>query len=300
MDWLRSVLAAFLIALPAVVQAQAPLAAPWQVATSLSDVDLAGLTPAQKTNALKLLREIDCSCGCSMKVAQCRVEDPACAYSKGIAALTVKGIREGKSADEVKKLVADSAIGRPRQPQKILEDPVNLQTAGAPSTGPASAKIVLVEFSDFECPYCSQAAAEIRNILAAYPKDIRLVYKQFPLSMHPHANMAASASLAALEQGKFWELHDKMFANFRQLSREHLLGWAQELGLDLEKFKAGLDSPKNQATVLKDLQEGETAGVSGTPSIFINGKHFNGPINLAALKPYLDEELKKAFPASRP
>ena len=86
--------------------------------------------------------------------------------------------------------------------------------------GPADARITLVEFSDFECPYCSAAVKQVDTIMAAYPKDVKLIYKQFPLSMHPHAELAAEASLAAREQGKFWEMYDVLFKNFRQLSRD--------------------------------------------------------------------------------
>ena len=123
------------------------------------------------------------------------------------------------------------------------------------------------------------------------------MYKQFPLSMHPHAGLAALASLAAQEQGKFWEMHDQMFAHYRQLSRENLAAWAQQLGMDMEKFNAALDSPKNKGAVQKDMKDGVFAGVSGTPSIYVNGKHFNGSIALAALKPILEDELK--HPVSR-
>ena len=264
----------------------------WQTATTYADVDFTGLSAAQKQSAFKMLRETGCTCGCDMKVAQCRVEDPPCAYSKGLSALIVKGFKEGKSADEVKKIVADSALGKPRAPGKILDDPIQIPTSGAPSLGPANARIVLVEFSDFECPFCAKAAEEIHGILKAYPNDVRLVYKQFPLSMHPHAGISALASLAALEQGKFWEMHDKMFANHRNLNRQNLMEWAQQLGMDKDKFAAALDNPKNKAIVQKDTQDGETAGVNGTPSVFVNGKHFNGAIQLSALKPYLDHELK--------
>lgn len=264
----------------------------WQTATTYSDVDFTGLSVAQKQSALTMMREMGCTCGCNMKVAQCRVEDPACAYSKGLSATIVKGFKEGKSAGEVQKLVSDSALGKPRAPQKILGDPIQIPTDGAPSVGPASARVVLVEFSDFECPYCAKAAEEIHGILKAYPNDVRLVYKQFPLSMHAHAGVAALASLAAQEQGKFWEMHDKMFANYRHLDRQHLIEWSAQLGMDQERFAAALDSPKNKMTVQKDTQDGDKAGVNGTPSVFVNGKHFNGPIELQALKPYLDAELK--------
>ncbi len=260
---------------------------------------MSALSAPQKEAALKMMGEMGCTCGCAMKIAQCRVEDPNCGYSKGIAAIVVKGFGEGKSAEDVAKLVAGSPLGKPRPEPKLLEDPVQIAIAGSPARGPETAPIVMVEFSDFECPYCAKATGEIKQIMAAYPNQIRLVYKQFPLSMHPHAGMAALASLAAEEQGKFWELHDLMFSHYRELSGEHILAWAQELGLDMPKFKAAMEDPKYKAEVDKDMQDGEFVGVNGTPAIFINGKHFNGPIALALLKPILDNEIKTAHPASR-
>lgn len=299
MDAIRRMSALLLFALP--ILAQAPQASPsWETATSLPGIDFSGLSAARKTAALNIMRDTGCTCGCGMKVAQCRVVDPPCTYSQGIANLILKGVREGKTPDEVVKMVENSPIGRPRAPQKVLEDPVQIGITGAPSLGKDTAPIVLVEFSDFECPYCAKAANDIHEIMAAYPNEIRLVYKQFPLSMHPHANMAALASLAAKQQGKFWEMYDKMFANYRQLSLEHVLAWAGQLGMNVDKFKADMELPANKAIVQKDIQDGEFVGVNGTPSVFINGKHFNGPVQLAAMKPYLDEELKTSRPASRP
>jgi protein-disulfide isomerase len=163
---------------------------------------------------------------------------------------------------------------------------------GSPSKGPEDARITLVEFSDFECPYCSRAVREVDALLKAYPKEIRLVYKQFPLSMHPHARLAATAALAANEQGKFWEMHDRLFANYRQLSREHILALAKDAGLDIERFTADWASPKLAAEVSKDYKDGESAGVFGTPAFFINGKLYNGPMELSAVKPLIDAELK--------
>jgi protein-disulfide isomerase len=273
--------------------------ADWQSATDLPGVDFTGLTAPQKNAALKLMRDLGCTCGCAMKVAQCRIEDPACGYSKGISTIVLKGFHDGKTTDEVQKLVASSAVGRPRQAPKVLEDPVRIATTGSPATGPTNAKVTLVEFSDFECPFCAKAAAEVRNVLNAYPNDVRLIYKQFPLPMHPHAQTAALASLAADEQGKFWDLYYKMFANYRQLSQENILKWAAELGVNVDKFKADMQSGKNQATVKKDLEDGELAGVSGTPTFFVNGKRYNGPVDLASLKPILDQEIKGSPTASR-
>ncbi len=265
----------------------------WETATALPNVDFTGLTPAQKQAALKMLRERGCTCGCGMKVAECRVKDPKCFYSHGISEMVVKGFKDGKTPDQVAKVVEASAIGRPRAEPKLLDDPVEIPTAGAPSKGPNDARITIVEFSDFECPYCAKASSEIAQLMSDYPKDVKLIYKQFPLETHPHARMAAQAALAAQEQGKFWELHDRMFANYRQLSREHVASWAQELGVDLAKFNAGMDSKVIATRIEKDLHDGEYAGVNGTPTFFINGQRYNGPPTVSALKGVLDQELKK-------
>ena len=166
----------------------------------------------------------------------------------------------------------------------------------SPSHGPESAKLTIVEFSDFQCPYCATAAPKALAVAAQYPKDVKLVFKQFPLDFHGNAYGAAEASLAANAQGKFWPLHDKMFANFRQLSRENILRWAKESGLDMKVFKADLDSGKYRQAIDREVKEGAGAGVMGTPTFFINGKRYNGPFELEALKPILDAELKSLTP----
>jgi protein-disulfide isomerase len=274
-------------------QTPAPPANSWQTSDKLGAMDLSSLSPAQKQAVLKLAREQDCSCLCGMKVAECVNRDPNCTYSKALVAIAIKGVQEGKSLVEISKLMdASHKAHRP----KLLEDPVTIPVNGSPTRGPADARITLVEFSDFECPYCSVAVGEVNTIMAAYPKDIRLIYKQFPLSMHPHASLAAAASLAANQQGKFWQMHDLLFKNSRKLSRENILALAKEIGLDMDKFTADLDSPKYKAVIDKDLADGETAGVYGTPSFFVNGKHYNGPLSLDSIKPILDAELKVAKP----
>ncbi len=266
----------------------APKEAP-KLPDAIGNVDLSGLTPVEKKAVLKLLREEDCSCQCGLKTADCIVQDPTCSYSRSLAAIAIKGVKDGKTLLEISKLMdASPKAHRP----KVLEDPVSIPVVGAPSLGPRDARITIVEFSDFECPYCALAVKQVKTLMAAYPKDIRLFYKQFPLSMHPHAQLAAEAALAAQEQGKFWEMHDMMFSNFRKLSRENLLAWAQEIGLDVDKFKAELDSGKFLAAVKKDTSEGDAAGVYGTPAFFINGKLYNGPMTMEAVKPILEAELK--------
>lgn len=273
----------------ALLSAQQP-ADSWDKATTLPAIDFSALSAAQKTAALKILRTQGCGCGCSMKVAECRVKDPACSVSRSLANLAVSELKSGKPSADVAKLVADAAAKGPG-PQKLLEDPVSIPTAGDPFKGPAAAKITLVEFSDFQCPYCAAAAAKVDAIMKAYPKDIRLVFKQFPLDMHPQARISAQAALAAQNQGKFWELHDKMFANYRQLSRDRIIAMAREVGLDMTRFTADLENAKSKATINREIDEGVNFGVSGTPSFFINGKKYNGPIEAEALKPILEKEL---------
>ncbi len=271
------------------VAAQTPTPDAWKTSETLGTIDLSGLTPVQKKAVLKIARDQDCSCQCGMKTAECIMKDPNCSYSRALATIAIQGVKDGKTLIEISKLMdASPKAHRP----KTLEDPVVIPVDGAPVRGPADARITLVEFSDFECPYCSAAVKQVDVLMAAYPKDVKLIYKQFPLSMHPHAELAAEASLAAREQGKFWEMYDLLFKNYRQLSRANILTWAKQLALDVDKFTADLDSGKFKPVVDKDLADGETAGVYGTPSFYINGKQYNGEVTLAALKPILAAELK--------
>jgi protein-disulfide isomerase len=280
-----------LTALALGAQTPSTIASPdaWKTAETLGNVDLSDLTPVQKKAVLKILREEDCSCQCGMKTAECIMKDTNCSYSRSLAKIAIQGVKDGKNLVEISKLMdASPKAHRP----KVLEDPVTIPVAGSPVKGPADARITLIEFSDFECPYCSAAEKQVDIVMAAYPKDVKLIYKQFPLSMHPHAHIAAEASLAAREQGKFWEMYELLFKNFRQLSRNNILAMAKQLGLDMDKFQADLDSGKFKKEVEKDIADGEAANVYGTPAFYINGKQYNGEVSLAALKPILAAELK--------
>lgn len=263
----------------------------WQTANELPSVDLSELSPTLKSAVLKMVREQDCNCGCNLKIAECRMKDPKCGYSRALAAAIVREFKAGKNADQVYAVLRELQKQGPVQP-RVLEDAVAIPVKDDPSRGPDSAKITIVTFSDFQCPYCALAAPKAVAIAAQYPKDVKLVFKQFPLDFHSNAYYAAEASLAAHAQGKFWPLHDKMFANFRQLSRENILRWAGELGIDLKTFKADLDSGKYRPVIDREVNEGAGAGVMGTPTFFINGKRYNGPFELEALKPIIDAELK--------
>jgi len=264
----------------------------WQTVANLAGVDLTGLTPARKTRALNALRTQACSCGCGMKVAECRVKDPSCSFSRGLASVTVGAIKAGKTETAA---IAESKASKfgSRPAPKLLDDPVPIPTLGSPVMGPANARITLVEFSDFQCPYCSKAVAQINATLKAYPNDVRLIFKQYPLDSHPAAAISAAASLAAHRQGKFWPMHDVMFANRSKLSRQSFLAWAKEIGLDMNRFTADLDSDAIRKDVLRDQADGDKAGVEGTPTVFLNGQRYNGDLAPDAIKSVIDGELKR-------
>jgi protein-disulfide isomerase len=262
----------------------------WNTATVLPNVDFAGLTPAQKTKVLKLLRDNNCTCGCGMKMAECRMKDPNCSYSKNLAALVIDSVKHGKTDAETIAAVKASQWGKDHS--LTLEDPVTIPVADAPVRGPGNARITLVEFSDFQCPFCVAATPQLDTLLKAYPSQVKLIFKEFPLDSHSQAALAAAAALAAHKQGKFWQLHDAMFSLQGNLSRNRIIALANGLGLDMKRFQADLDSPEIKRAVAKEISEGEHIGVDSTPTLFVDGRRFNGALTVAGLKPIIDDELK--------
>jgi protein-disulfide isomerase len=140
------------------------------------------------------------------------------------------------------------------------------------------------------------ATPQLQAVLKAYPTQVRLFFKQFPLDIHSQAALAAAAAVAAQKQGKFWQMHDALFASHSDLRRPTILALASAVGLDIKRFEADLDSPEVRKAVEHDLEDGQNVGVMSTPTIFIDGQHYNGNIRLDVLKPILDAELK--HPAS--
>jgi protein-disulfide isomerase len=168
----------------------------------------------------------------------------------------------------------------------------DVKVGDAPVKGPASAPITVVAWSDFQCPFCSRAVPTVRQVEDAYKGKVRIAFKQFPLPFHDKAHLAAEAALAANEQGKFWQMHDKLFANQQALDRPSLEKYAQELGLDMAKFKAALDSGKFKNKVDAEDKEGAAFGVTGTPTFFINGTRLVGAQPFESFKAAIDKELK--------
>ena len=173
-----------------------------------------------------------------------------------------------------------------------------IETAGFPSRGSAAAPVTIIEFSDFECPYCGGLFPTLKQVENNYADKIRIVYRQFPLTnIHPHAQKAAEASLCAFEQQHFWEFHDSMFGNQRELSVPDLKQRAVNLKLDAAKFNECLDSGREAAAIQVDIQEGARAGVTGTPALFINGRLLSGNQPYSGIKEVVDDELQRNQPA---
>src|SRR5216683_5185867 len=180
---------------------------------------------------------------------------------------------------------------RARTAVSITLEPPRLKVAdaGRPSRGPARAPVEIVEFSDFQCPFCLRAHPTVAQVLTTYGDGVRFVYRHYPLPNHPFARPAAEAAACAGEQGKFWPYHDKLFASPSKLSEIDLKQHATELGLNVPQFNACVDSHKLKAKVDEDIKAGEEAGVNGTPAFFINGRVLSGAQPFDAFKKIIDE-----------
>jgi protein-disulfide isomerase len=158
----------------------------------------------------------------------------------------------------------------------------------SPSMGSASQQIVLLEFSDFQCPFCAKAHDTVKQFMAKHQDKVTLAYKHFPLtSIHPQALPAAKAAWAAQQQGKFWEYYNALFEGQKQLGEEFYGSIAQKLNLKLDKFNADRNSPAAEAAIQKDLQLAQSLGIEGTPFFIMNGKTFSGAIELAEMESIL-------------
>jgi protein-disulfide isomerase len=165
--------------------------------------------------------------------------------------------------------------------------------ARGPSRGPDNAAVTIVEFSDFQCPYCGRVTPTVEKLMKDYDGKVRLVFRHFPLSFHPNAAKAAEAGACAADQGKFWQMHDKMFSNQQKLTVDDLKSFAKDIGLDQGKFDKCLDSGEKAQLVSADEKDGEQAGVTGTPAFFINGIFINGAVPYEQFKETVDRELKR-------
>ena len=172
-------------------------------------------------------------------------------------------------------------------------------TAGRPEKGGgAKAPVTIIEFSDYQCPFCQRAEGVVDQVMHAYGNKVRLVFRDFPLPIHPQARPAAEAASCANAQGKFWEYHAKLFANQSALGEEPLKEYAKDVGLDPAKFEDCLTQKPFSAAIDKDLSEAAKLGINGTPAFFINGRLLSGAQPFEKFKEVIDEELRAKGAAS--
>jgi len=180
--------------------------------------------------------------------------------------------------------------------QILLEPPrVTVAVDDDPSLGPTDAPVTIVEFSDYQCPYCSRAEPIVKQVLEKYKGKVRFVYRDFPLSFHPFAAKASEAAQCANDQGKFWEFHDALYADQSKLAVPDMEATAGRLGMNAEKFKSCMDTGKYTAEVSKDIADATKAGVNSTPSFFINGVAVVGAQGPEAFSDIIDQELARSL-----
>jgi protein-disulfide isomerase len=244
-------------------------------------VSLEDLTRDERRLFYEVLNEELDPCGEAFSLAYSLARKKTCHKALPAARFVARQVAAGYGRDEI----GDRYLARygPAEASTI-------EAAASPARGPETAPITLVEFSDFQCPYCRQAAPELERLVDRRAPNVRLVFKHYPLSMHAHALDAARAAAAAAKQGKFWEMHDVLFSRQGDLERASLTRYAEEIGLDAERFATDFESAEVNAAVEADLELGRRLGVDATPTIFVNGRRFDDPIE--GLGDWIDEELQ--------
>lgn len=252
--------------------------------TEIPGVELEDLTPGERRIWVSLVNDLLSPCGEPVSVARCatnRGSEGTCRTCVPAARYVARLMSEGWERAEIEEAY-ESRYGRDTAIELPIED--------HPIRGAPMARVTIAEFSDFECPYCGRAYPIVEELLREYPGEVRVVFFNYPLSAHPHAMPAARASVAAGNQGKFWEMYDLLFNHQTQLTDEDIDRYATEIGLDLERFHTDIRGAEVQASVDADRELGRTLHVDGTPTFFINGRRFReGP---QALPAYIREELE--------
>jgi protein-disulfide isomerase len=247
---------------------------------SLPRVSLDGLEPAARRVWVEVVNEVTSPCGEPVSVARCVSEERSCRTCVPAARYLARIAGEGYEPSELRELYRARFDQAAQVPIAVGESPVR----GAPM-----APITVVEFSDFECPHCARAHPVLERLVREHDGDVRVVYKNYPLDGHTYAREAARASVAAQRQGKFWEMHDLLFANQLHLAKADIERYAQQIGLDMARFRADLEDPATEARVAADRALGTELGIQGTPTLFVNGRPYLEPIE--NLSTYVQEEV---------
>jgi protein-disulfide isomerase len=250
---------------------------------TLEGVDTSSLTTREKKEWSGYVTSFAAPCSNVGTVSQCVSEKKSCAACVPAAKFLLKGVRDGQTNEQIEKAYKNRFEAGKVRDVRIDE---------SPSKGPENAALVVVEWADFECPHCGMMEPIMAKAFDTYKSQARFVFKFMPLGGHPHGEISARAGFAAFRQGKFWEMHDKMFRNQSHLEESDLLGYAKELGLDMNKFATDLKGNEAADRIARDKKLADELGVKGTPTIYINGRLFDaGAAPEQALMDWLSLEL---------
>jgi protein-disulfide isomerase len=248
---------------------------------TLPGVDTSGLTPREKKEWSQYVTELLSPCpSVPVSLAQCVQEKRDCNKCMPATKFVLRGVKDGLTREQIEKSYKNRFDA-----DKVRTVPID----GSPVKGPDGAAVTLVEFADFECPHCGEFAPLIDKVVSDHKNDVRFVFKFYPLPGHPHADIAARAAIAAWQQGKFWEMHHELFANQRHLEQTDLDSYAKDLGLDVSRFHADMQAQATTDRIAKDKKLGEELQIQGTPSVFINGRSYDGR---QSLEEWIDLDLK--------
>ncbi len=239
---------------------------------TLKGVDTSELTGREKADWSRYVSELLAPCADQpVSLAQCVNESRGCRQCVPAAKFLITQVRRGRARAQVE------AAYRARFSADQIK---NIDLADSPSKGPAGAPVLVVEFADFECPACGAARPVLDEIYHQYEGQVRFVFKEFPLSIHQYAEKAARAAVAAQKQNKFWEMHAVLFDNQQHLEPSNVEQLAKSIGLDMARFTQDRDSEAVADIVSRDRKQGEKLELASTPSIFINGRHFEASSDL--------------------
>ena len=248
---------------------------------SLPQVDTSMLDDFSVGIWLDMVNELLSPCGEPVSVARCIADGRKCKKCVPAARYVARLVDDGYARDEIRDIYR-IRYGDDTKIQKF-------STKDSPLQGSPMASVTIYEFSDFQCPHCKMTAPYLKKIVEESNGKVKLIFKQYPLPGHPKARDASKATIAAQKQGKFWEMHDLLFKNQDDLQTANLDDYAKQLGLDVKRFKADMDSKETEKKIEADIAEGHAVGVDSTPSIYVNDRRYIFPPD--KLGAYVREEL---------
>jgi protein-disulfide isomerase len=253
------------------------------VLSGLPGLDFSELPSGAQRELASVFTDEFCYCGCPHTLGACLKQHTTCRHAKRMALLAAGEAANGLSSTEIINLLSRYYLSF-RERSQLKADPRLCR-------GKPDAKVTLIEFSDFECPYCAAAAPVLEEFADKYP-DVRLCYSAYPLQGHPNAMPAAQAALFARDQGKFWQMHDALFAHQSSLSREKIVEIGAKVGLDRAKLQKALESGQYLEEIQASREAGRSAGIEATPTVYVNGRKLLLSLATQSLRHTVDDEIE--------